>query len=508
MKLRLILGDQLNSQHTWFKEAEDDVVYVMFEMRQETDYVRHHIQKVVAFFLAMRAFAEARRKEGHKVIYWSLDGKKNHQDLRLNIMSVAEEVKATSWAYQLPDEWRLDQQLRDLAEEWELPCDVADTDHFLTERGTLKAFFGSKAYLMENFYRMMRKKYDVLMENGEPATGKWNYDHDNRKKLPRGLEPPKPKYFKRDVSDLVKAIEGAGVETIGRIDPFNFIWPVTEEEGSEMLVFFVKECLPQFGMFQDAMTPEYWSLFHSRLSFLINAKILHPLTVIRAVEEAWHTSPDRVSIAQAEGFIRQVLGWREYMRGIYWARMPKYAELNFFDHKRPLPEWYWTGETKMKCLGHSINQSLDYAYAHHIQRLMVTGNFALLAGIHPDQVDAWYLGIYIDAIEWVEITNTRGMSQFADGGVVGSKPYVSSGSYIHKMSHYCKECAYNVKDKFGEKACPFNSLYWDFLDRHREKLQKNPRMSMMYRVWDKMDAETKERTLTQAVSYLENINEL
>jgi deoxyribodipyrimidine photolyase-related protein len=437
-----------------------------------------------------------------------LDEEKNQQDLRLNIMSVAEEVKATSWAYQLPDEWRLDEQLRGLAEEWQLPSDVVDTDHFLTERDTLKDFFGSKAYLMENFYRMMRKKYDVLMENGEPATGKWNYDHDNRKKLPRGLEPPKPKSFKRDVSDLVKVIEDAGVETIGRIDPSNFIWPVSEEEGREMLDFFVKECLPHFGMFQDAMTPEYWSLFHSRLSFLINAKILHPLTVIRAVEEAWHRSPDRVSISQAEGFIRQVLGWREYMRGIYWARMPKYAELNFFDHKRPLPEWYWTGETKMKCLGHSINQSLDYAYAHHIQRLMVTGNFALLAGIHPDQVDAWYLGIYIDAIEWVEITNTRGMSQFADGGVVGSKPYVSSGSYIHKMSHYCKECAYNVKDKFGEKACPFNSLYWDFLDRHREKLQKNPRMSMMYRVWDKMDAETKEKTLTQAGSYLENINEL
>ena len=300
------------------------------------------------------------------------------------------------------------------------------------------------------------------MENGEPATGKWNYDHDNRKKLPKGLEPPKPKYFKRDVSDLVNVINEAGVETIGRIEPSNFIWPVTKEEGAEMLDFFIDECLPQFGMFQDAMTPEYWSLFHSRLSFLINSKVLHPLTVVRAVEEAWQRQPDRVTIAQAEGFIRQVLGWREYMRGIYWAKMPEYAEHNFFDHQRPLPEWYWTGDTKMKCLSHSINQSLDHAYAHHIQRLMVTGNFALLAGIHPDAVDAWYLGIYIDAIEWVEITNTRGMSQFADGGIVGSKPYVSSGSYIHKMSHYCKECAYNVKDKFGQNACPFNSLYWDF----------------------------------------------
>jgi deoxyribodipyrimidine photolyase-related protein len=295
---------------------------------------------------------------------------------------------------------------------------------------------------------------------------------------------------------------------MGRIDEDNFIWPVSREESLELLEFFEKQCLPDFGDFQDAMKTDEWSVYHSRLSFSMNSKMLHPLEVIRAVEDAWARTEKKYPLSAAEGFIRQILGWREFMRGVYWAKMPAYARKNHFRHERELPSWFWTGKTKMNCLSQAINQSLDYAYAHHIQRLMVTGNFALLAGVHPDDVDRWYLGIYIDAVQWVEITNTRGMSQFADGGLLATKPYVSSANYMHKMSHYCTDCHYNYKAKTGDQACPFNSLYWHFYDRNRHRLKNNPRVGMMYRVWDKMGQEQKQAILKQARGYLDHINEL
>jgi deoxyribodipyrimidine photolyase-related protein len=251
-----------------------------------------------------------------------------------------------------------------------------------------------------------------------------------------------------------------------------------------------------------------WSLYHARLSFGLNSKLIDPLEVIREVEDRWRADPKGVPLAAVEGFIRQILGWREYMRGVYWAKMPEYASLNYFGHSRKLPSWFWTGETKMQCLSQAVNQSLDYAYAHHIQRLMVTGNFALLAGIDPDEVDAWYLGVYIDAIEWVEITNTRGMSQYADGGLVGTKPYVSSANYIDKMSDYCQGCHYDKKKKVGDKACPFNSLYWNFYERHRDKLEDNPRIGFVYPTLNKMKGETRAEILEQAQKYLKNLETL
>jgi deoxyribodipyrimidine photolyase-related protein len=272
------------------------------------------------------------------------------------------------------------------------------------------------------------------------------------------------------------------------------------------LEYFCEQLLPNFGAYQDALTTWDPYLFHSRLSFSLNTKMISPLEVVQTVEKYWYVHQDQISIAQVEGFIRQIIGWREYMRGIYWAKMPEFGEMNFFGHDRKLPDWFWTGKTKMNCLKQSIGQSLELAYAHHIQRLMVTGNFALLAGIHPDEVDQWYLGIYIDAIEWVEITNTRGMSQFADGGIVGTKPYVSSANYIKKQGNYCDHCAYDQKEKVGEKACPLNSLYWHFYARNREKLEKNPRIGMAYRTWDKMG--NKLEVLDKAEYYLKNIEDL
>jgi deoxyribodipyrimidine photolyase-related protein len=500
--LRLILGDQLNHKHSWYQSVDSDVIYVLMEIRSETDYVKHHIQKVVAFFQAMRLFAETLRYEGHAVHYISLDAPENKQSFTENIKQLCAKHAITRVEYQLPDEYRVDQELGMLSDIIKLPVNVVDTEHFNTTRTEFSEFFaGKKQFLLESFYRHMRKKHDVLMLTGKPEGDKWNFDSENRKKIPANHSVITPLLFHRDVSNLVEMIHKHGVQTIGEVDVKQFLWPVTRNESLELLHFFVAYCLPLFGTFQDAMTPDAWSVYHSRLSFALNVKLISPQEVIAKVIQAYRENK-AVALNQVEGFVRQILGWREYMRGMYWMQMPDYASLNYFGHENKLPNWYWTGETKMKCLSHSIKQSLQFSYAHHIQRLMVTGNFALLAGIHPDEVDQWYLGMYIDAIEWVEITNTRGMSQFADGGIVGTKPYVSSANYIDKMGTYCTKCHYNSKEKVGEKACPFNSLYWNFYAKNENLLRSNPRIGMAYVTLDKMQPEAKAALLQQAEKYL------
>ncbi|WBL42567.1 cryptochrome/photolyase family protein [Algoriphagus halophytocola] len=505
--LRLILGDQLNAQHSWFDEKDSSVTYLMLELMQETDYVAHHIQKVVAFFLSMRNFAQHLKTQGHTVNYVKLDQEDNSQDLEKMIQGKVKEHHFEQFEYQLPDEYRLDTQLKSICKNLSIPCRSVDSEHFLTEREYVKDFFhGKKTYLMESFYRQMRKDFTILMDGKEPLHGKWNFDHENRAALKDKRLLRKPKTHPKPVSDVVKMLTEANVKTIGKIDEEEFTWPCSREESLEVLDHFCTQLLVHFGDYQDALTTWDPFLFHSRLSFAMNTKMLSPLEVVQKVEAYWKEHQDTIAISQAEGFIRQIIGWREYMRGIYWAKMPEFAELNFFNHQRKLPDWFWTGDTKMKCLSHSIGQSLDLAYAHHIQRLMVIGNFALLAGIHPDEVDQWYLGVYIDAIEWVEITNTRGMSQFADGGIVGTKPYVSSANYIHKMGNYCSHCAYSSSKKVGEGACPFNSLYWHFYNRNREKLENNPRIGMAYRTLDKL--KNKEELINQAEEYLKNLNAL
>lgn len=328
------------------------------------------------------------------------------------------------------------------------------------------------------------------------------------KKLPKEHKPITPLLFDNDLQDIEQVVKKADIKTIGTVNSAHFIWPINRTQSLELLDFFIENCLPLFGTFQDAMAPNEWSIYHARLSFSMNVKLLSPKEVINKTIDAYNNNPDKIAFHQLEGFVRQIIGWREYMRSIYWFKMPAYATLNYFEHTEKLPIWFWTGKTKMNCLKNAIHQSLEYAYAHHIQRLMVTGNFALLAGIHPDEVDAWYLGIYIDAIEWVEITNTRGMSQFADGGIVGTKPYVSAAAYIHKMSSYCEGCYYDKAKKTGNKACPFNSLYWNFYNNHEDKLANNPRIGMMYNVWRKMQPDAKAALLEQANEYLTHINEL
>jgi deoxyribodipyrimidine photolyase-related protein len=505
--LRLILGDQLNRKHSWFETVDDSVTYLMMEMRQETDYVTHHVQKVVGFFLAMRNFSKELIDHGHRVAYYSLDHPENRQKIEDQLLYLIEKEGFQIFEYQLPDEYRLDQLIHEISNRLPIPVHTFDTEHFLTSREFLKDFFkGKKTYLLETFYREMRKKFNILMDGKDPLTGQWNYDHDNRQALKDKKLLKKALIKPKDVREIVSLLEKNGVKTLGTVDSENFQWPTSRQESLEILDYFCENLLENFGTYQDALTTWDPYLFHSRLSFSLNSKMISPLEVVQTVEKYWFQHQDRISVSQVEGFIRQIIGWREYMRGIYWAKMPEFAELNFFGHDRKLPKWFWTGKTKMHCLSQAIGQSLDLAYAHHIQRLMVTGNFTLLAGIHPDEVDQWYLGIYIDAIEWVEITNTRGMSQFADGGIVGTKPYVSSANYIKKQGNYCEKCAYHSAQKTGHGACPFNSLYWHFYARNREKLENNPRIGMMYRTWDKMT--NKQDLLSQAEYYLENMEDL
>jgi deoxyribodipyrimidine photolyase-related protein len=507
--LRLILGDQLNEKHTWFQKPDGNVVYVMMEIRQETDYVKHHVQKVVAFFAAMRAFAEKLRKKGHIVIYLRLDDPKNRQTIAGNLKQLLKEKRYARFEYLLPDEHRLDVELRGLAKALPVSWQAIDTEHFFTRRQDFRDFFaGKKRYLMESFYRRMRKKHDILMDGNKPLGGRWNFDVENRRRYDGRVPIPRPRLFNNDVAELHKMIEKAGVKTFGNIKPDALIWPINHSQSRLLLNAFLKDGLKEFGTYQDSMTAESWSVFHARISLALNTKMLHPLEVIQAALRTWEKQKRTIKIQQIEGFVRQILGWREYMRGIYWTLMPQLEGMNFFNHRGALPDYYWTAETKMYCMKAAIGQSLEHAYAHHIQRLMVTGNFALLAGVHPDQVDEWYLGVYIDAIQWVELPNTRAMSQWADGGLVTTKPYVSSANYINKMSDYCTRCTYHQHKAYGESACPFNCLFWDFFKRHQPKLQNNPRIGMMYRTWKRKDQKEQKRILKQAELYKKDLNKL
>jgi deoxyribodipyrimidine photolyase-related protein len=507
--LRLLLGDQLNIQHSWFASKDDEVLYALMEVRTETDYAWHHIQKVCAFFAAMENFAGDLLTLGHEAIYFKLNDTDNRQSFSANCDMLIERYGITQFQYQLPDEFRLDSELTSFCNQLKIEHQVFDSEHFYTTREELGAFFiGKKGLLMENFYHEMRRKHNILMNGKNPVGGQWNFDEDNRKKLPKKHLVSLPLLFDNQVTEQYQRITAAGIKTIGSINHAHFPWPVNRRQSLELLHHFSSNCLSLFGTFQDAMHSEEWSLYHSRLSFSLNTKMLSPNEVIQSAIITWETDHKKIDLNQLEGFMRQILGWREYMRGIYWLKMPNFQTLNYFNHSTSLPGWYWTGETKMNCLKNSIKQSLKHAYAHHIQRLMITGNFALLAGVHPDEVDNWYLGIYIDAIQWVEITNTRGMSQYADGGITGSKPYTSSANYINKMSNYCEGCYYDRAKRTGDNACPFNSLYWNFHDRHRAKLEKNPRLAMVYRLWDRIEFNERERILSHASICLNHLEDL
>lgn len=503
--LRLILGDQLNPNHSWFQVTDENITYVMMEIRPETDYVKHHIQKLLGVLAGMRELAKTLKNRGHRVIYLKLTDENNLHDFGDNIREIIKNQYFEQFEFQEPDEYRVDQILKSLCETLSVPSKMVPSEHFLTERYEVRDFFGQKNFLMESFYRMMRKKLNVLIENGKPIGGQWNYDIENRKKFDGKVPIPAPLEFSNDCSEIFSDLQKSGVKWFGNADPASFAYPLNRNQALEVLQYFNHHFLRYFGSYQDAMTVKSWSLFHSRISFALNTKMISPAEVVNFAVEEWLKRKSEIGIEQVEGFVRQIIGWREYARGVYWAKMPDYASMNFFQHKNKLPDYFWTGKTRMNCMKHAIRQSLDKAYAHHIQRLMINGNFALLAQIHPDEVDAWYLGVYIDAFEWVEITNTRGMSQYADGGIMASKPYVSSANYISKMSDYCRHCFYDEKKRVGAKACPFNSLFWNFYDAHEDKLRKNPRNWMVYRNLDRMNPDERAEIIGQAEKLLSNL---
>ncbi len=505
--LRLILGDQLNARHSWFRRVDDEVVYVLMEVRSETDYVRHHAQKVLSIFAAMRRFGEALAKAGHRVEYLRIGDARNRHSFADNLPWLIEQFDATRLERMEADEWRVERALCEAFDASGLPNAVVSAEHFLLERDEAAKRFEKKVPRMEFFYRDLRRRHQILLEpDGEPRGGRWNFDAENREKWPGDPPAPAWPWQKHDLRTLWEEIEAAGVQTLGEPSAEAFGWPLTRREAQAWLKDFIAQRLVHFGRFQDAISGQSRTLFHAGLSFALNLKMLHPREVIEAAVEAFERG--EADLAATEGFVRQILGWREYVRGIYWARMPGYAELNALDAKRPLPAWYWTADTKMACLRAAIGQSLALGYAHHIQRLMLTGNFALLAGCDPDEVDAWYLGIYVDAFEWVEMPNTRGMSQFADGGIVGSKPYSGSAAYVNRQSDHCKGCHYTHTKRHGERACPFNSLYWHFHARHQTTFGRNPRLGMTYRSWEKMAAGERAATLAQAERYLARVDEL
>jgi deoxyribodipyrimidine photolyase-related protein len=512
-KLRLILGDQLNEKHQWFNRVESDTLYVLAELKQETDYVKHHVQKVCAFFLAMHEFSRSLESKGHRVLYLTLDETKDYSDLNDLVCDLISKCECKVFEYQQPDEYRVHKQLQSLSQTVGIVSNCYDTEHFFIEHSELRDYIVPQRHnRMELFYRKMRKRFGILMEGDSPLGGRWNFDEFNRNKLTASdiAALPQALCFENPTSDILARLHVHKVETFGEIGE-TIIWPINGEQAKQLLVYFCQVGLPDFGKFQDAMTcnsPHAWSLYHSRLSFALNIKVLNPRDVIDAAIDAYYENTSSISLAQVEGFVRQILGWREYVRAVYWVNMPEYETQNALGARENLPSWFWNGETKMACVSQCIKQSLEFAYAHHIQRLMVIGNFALLAGIDPQQVDDWYLGIYIDALQWVELPNTRGMALYADGGWIATKPYSASGNYINKMSDYCRTCHYNVKDKTGPSACPFNVLYWYFFGRHEGKLSKNQRLSFVAKQWAKKTPLEKQSIHESANKLLENINEL
>jgi deoxyribodipyrimidine photolyase-related protein len=497
VRLVLVLGDQLSQDVAALKAADRarDVV-VMAEVMGEGTSVPHHPQKIALILAAMRKFAVSLREEGWRVAYSKLDDPENAQTISGELLRRAAEFGAAEVLATKPGEWRV---LRDLGA-LPVPVRVLEDDRFLCSESEFAAWAGGRKQLrMEWFYREMRRKTGLLMDGDQPAGGQWNFDHDNRKAAKADLLRARPRDFAPDavVVEVLELVE-ARFSHFGRLRPFR--WATDRAGAMAALREFVEERLPRFGEEQDAMLEGEAYLSHALISPYLNIGLLRPIEVCRAVEAAWQAG--KVSIQAAEGFIRQVIGWREYVRGIWALKGPEYLEGNALGHARALPGVYWGGETGMACMKAAVGQTRDLAYAHHIQRLMVTGNFALLAGVAPSAVHEWYLSVYVDAYEWVEAPNTIGMSQFADGGMLGSKPYVSSGAYIDRMSDHCGGCSYRVKEKVGERACPFNLLYWHFLVRHRERFRANPRMGQMYRVWDGMDAGHRKAVLAGAEAVL------
>jgi deoxyribodipyrimidine photolyase-related protein len=496
-RILLLLGDQLSPDMSSLRAGDpaQDIV-LMAEVRAEASYVGHHKKKLALVFSAMRHFAAELARAGWRVDYVRLDDPANTGTLRGEALRAMARHGASALIATEPGEWRL---MADM-QQWPDTTLLDDTRFIADRKGFAAWADGRKSLRMEHFYRLMRRKTGLLMDGDQPAGGKWNFDADNREAAPGPLALPQPLRTPPDLvtQQVIHLVACHHPQNFGDILPF---WFATDRAGAlRALDHFLAHGLRDFGRYQDAMLLGHRFLCHSLLSAYINIGLLDPLEVCRAVETEWREG--RVPLNSAEGFIRQIIGWREYVRCIYWWRGADYARSNALEAHRPLPALYWTGDTPMACLRACITQTREEAYAHHIQRLMVTGNFALLAGVDPHALHEWYLAVYADAFEWVELPNTIGMSQYADGGLLASKPYAASGAYIARMSDYCRSCAYDVRAKSGEGACPLNLLYWRFIALHATRLATNPRMAPMLRVWRNMDPVRQSTLLAQADAFL------
>ncbi|ENV61006.1 cryptochrome/photolyase family protein [Acinetobacter soli] len=507
MRLGLILGDQLSQQLATLKalDREQDMI-LMAEVVDEATYVQHHVQKIALLFSAMRHFAKALKQDGWKIQYHVYEAKSPIRSLLDYVEQQQKRLNAEAIVVTHCGEYRLQQQIE---QEWpkklQVPVKCLEDDRFFCGLNEFRHWAARyKVLRMEYFYREMRKKTGYLMQHDAPEGGKWNYDHSNRKPWSGKTPLPERLQFKRDTidDDVIALVKREFKDHLGSLD--NFRWATTRSDAQKALAHFIEHMLNDFGDYQDAMVYGSDFMFHSLLSPYLNCGLLSPEEVCEAAEAAYHAG--NAPLNAVEGFIRQILGWREYIRGIYWLNMPDYAQENALNNTRALPAYYWTGKTKMTCMSECIRNTLEHAYAHHIQRLMVTGNFALLTGIKPEEICEWYLAVYADAYEWVELPNTLGMVMHADGGLMASKPYAASGNYINKMSDYCKHCHYNVKTKTDHDSCPFNSLYWHFVKRHETFFRSNARMHMVYRSLDKM--QDQDKVLAHAEHLLTHLDQL
>ncbi|MFO1257523.1 MAG: cryptochrome/photolyase family protein [Gammaproteobacteria bacterium] len=505
--LRLLFWDQLSHSISSLKNVDPNDIVLMCELRDEVTRVPHHPKKIALWFASMRHFAQELIKNGMNVRYVNFNDPLNTHNLTGEIQRAIHDRSIQKVIVTEPSEYHLQETIKSCVKSLNVDLEICLDDRFLCTKDEFTQWAKNKKELrMEYFYRNMRKKYNILMESdGAPAGGLWNYDKENRKSpSSKIISIKRISHRKSDILESVLDLVRYNFnDHFGDLDPFYFA--ITRDQALIELEHFIDKLLPNFGDYQDAMLRGDAYLYHSLLSSYINIGLLLPLEVCHKVEAAFKNG--KVSLNSAEGFIRQILGWREFIRGIYWLKMPEYGDLNFLDAKTPLPEFYWGSKTHMTCISEAVSHTKIHAYSHHIQRLMVTGNFALLAGLDVKSVQAWYLAVYSDAYEWVEMPNTLGMALFGDGGIVASKPYAASGQYINKMSNFCKKCNYDVKDMTSAKACPFNALYWNFLYKHRDEFSKNPRLSFMYATWDKFESSKKSAIISKASNLLKSMSE-
>lgn len=505
--LRLIFWDQLSHYISSLKDISTDDTILMCELRDEATRVKHHPKKIALWFSAMRHFAEELRHKRINVRYVEFNDSLNTHNLTGEVKRAIDHFTIKKIIVTEPGEYHFKQTIQSWEKSLQVNVEIRTDDRFLCSIAEFKKWVGTKKELrMEYFYRNMRKKYDILMEaDGSPTGGLWNYDKENRKPPSSNVIPIKRISHKKSniLKNVLELVRGNFDHHFGELDPFYYA--ITRDQALIELDHFIDKILPYFGDYQDAMLKGNAYLYHSLLSSYINIGLLLPLELCHKAEGAYRNG--QVSLNSAEGFIRQILGWREFIRGVYWLKMPEYGDLNGLDAKTSLPNFYWGEKTHMSCVSEAVSHTKIHAYSHHIQRLMVTGNFALIAGLDVKEVQEWYLALYSDAYEWVEMPNTLGMALFGDGGVVASKPYAASGQYINKMSNFCKHCYYDVKDMTSSKACPFNALYWNFLQRHRDLFSKNPRLSFMYATWDKFKDEKKAAIISRASDVLKKMKE-